>query len=175
MAHNRSTSPAIADQPSGNGITSPPSVQSHWRSCFPLECPTHPTNDVDFVEWTDFAAYCGSGPEPELLNLLSNENNASLHGKYFTPQPAKPVTSKIASTNVFKFQAHLGIHSFEVTAAQPTKPASLIVKLKLPTDKVTKILSTPQATENPQAGDLGKIGENKKPARKNAKVPRRHQ
>ncbi|KAJ8057962.1 hypothetical protein OCU04_013136 [Sclerotinia nivalis] len=171
MAHNRSTSPAIADQPSGDEITSPP---SDWKSFFPLEYPAYPTNDVNFDEWTDYAAYCGLGPEPQLLNLLSNEDHASLDIKYFTPQPAKPVTSKNLPTGVSKMQVQLGIHSFEVTAAQPTKPASLIVKLKLPTDKVTKILSLPQAAENPQARDIGEIGENKKPALRNTKVPCRH-
>ncbi|CAD6441343.1 8bc55c37-794e-4c4e-b389-20fc07561813-CDS [Sclerotinia trifoliorum] len=173
MAHNSSISPAIGMQSFRKGTALPPSLQFQGRSFFPLEYPAYPTDDVDFDEWTDFAAYCGVDPEPPILDLLSNEDNASLDGKYFTPQPARPVASKNPSTTVFKMQAGLGIHSYEITAAQPKKPASLIVKFKLPTDKVAKILSTPQIPENLQAGDFGNIGEKKRSAHKNTKVLRR--
>ncbi|KAF7900753.1 hypothetical protein EAE99_012248 [Botrytis elliptica] len=75
-----------------------PSRSPQEPSFFPLEYPPYPTNDVNFDEWTDYAAYCGTAPEPELLNLLSNEENASLHKKYFTPRSADDLNSENSSS-----------------------------------------------------------------------------
>ncbi|KAI9643101.1 hypothetical protein NHQ30_008836 [Ciborinia camelliae] len=68
-------------------IRAPSPLPPH--NSFPLECPDYPTNDVNFDEWTDHAAYCGSEAEPELANIPSNEENASLSKYYFTTQSAE--------------------------------------------------------------------------------------
>ncbi|KAF7904909.1 uncharacterized protein EAF01_005431 [Botrytis porri] len=90
----------------------------------PLECPPYPTNDVNFDEWTNFAAYCGTAPEPELLNLLSNEKNASLHEKYFIPRSVDDINSENPSSCANKVTMRLRTHDFEVTTAQSTESLS---------------------------------------------------
>ncbi|TGO57853.1 hypothetical protein BCON_0061g00180 [Botryotinia convoluta] len=102
------------------------SLSPQEPSSFPLEYPPYPTNDVNFDEWTDYAAYCGTAPEPELLNLLSNEDNASLHKKYFTPRSVDDVNSENSSPCANKVTMRPRTHDFEVTTAQPTKSTSLI-------------------------------------------------
>ncbi|THV49067.1 hypothetical protein BGAL_0213g00130 [Botrytis galanthina] len=104
-----------------NAITSPQEPRF-----FPLEYPPYPTNDINFDEWTDYAAYCGASPEPELLNLLSNEENASLHKKYFTPQAVDDVNSENSSSRANKLTMRSRTHDFKVTTAQLTKSTSMI-------------------------------------------------
>ncbi|KAF7894833.1 hypothetical protein EAF00_006647 [Botryotinia globosa] len=103
-----------------------PSQSPQELSFFPLEYPPYPTNDVNFDKWTDHAAYCGTSPEPELLNLLSNEENASLHKKYFTPRSVDDVNNENSSSCVNKRTMRSRTHDFEVTTAQPTKSTSMI-------------------------------------------------
>ncbi|TGO34189.1 hypothetical protein BHYA_0208g00080 [Botrytis hyacinthi] len=103
-----------------------PSQSPQELSFFPLEYPPYPTNDVNFDEWTDYATYCGASPEPELLNLLSNEENTSLHKKYFTPRSVDDVNSENTSSCTKKVTMRSRIHNFEVTTAQPTKSTSMI-------------------------------------------------
>ncbi|ATZ48827.1 hypothetical protein BCIN_04g00500 [Botrytis cinerea B05.10] len=95
-------------------------------SFFPLEYPPYPTNDVNFDEWTDYATYCGAGPEPELLNLLSNKNNASLSKKYFTPRSIDDADSENSSSYEKTVTIRPRTHEFGVTTAQPTNSTSLI-------------------------------------------------
>ncbi|KAF5869472.1 uncharacterized protein Bfra_011281 [Botrytis fragariae] len=102
------------------------SLSPQEPSSFPLEYPPYPTNDVNFDEWTDYAAYCGTAPEPELLNLLSNEDNASFHKKYFTPRSVDDVDSENSSSCANKVTMRPRTHDFEITTARPTKSTSLI-------------------------------------------------
>ncbi|KAF7919019.1 uncharacterized protein EAE97_011735 [Botrytis byssoidea] len=96
-----------------------PSQSPQELSFFPLEYPPYPTSDVNFDEWTNYAAYCGTSPEPELLNLLSNEENASLHKKYFTPRSIDDVNNEDSSSCANKITMRSRTHDFEVTTAQP--------------------------------------------------------
>ncbi|KAF7946764.1 hypothetical protein EAE96_009747 [Botrytis aclada] len=110
-------------------LTRNPSLSPQEPSSFPLEYPAYPTNDVNFDEWTDYTAYCGTAPEPELLNLLSNEDNASLDKNYFTPRSVDDVNSENSSSCANKVTMRLRTHDFEVTTAQPTNSISLIDEL----------------------------------------------
>ncbi|ESZ97415.1 hypothetical protein SBOR_2193 [Sclerotinia borealis F-4128] len=242
-------------------ISSPP-----LHDCFPLENPAYPANDVDFDEWTDYAAYCGLEDAPALANILSNEKNASLHRKFFTPRsveqlveslpeavdheanaefthmpdatsphgsrpqlqvphsrpsqpsgyiidydgfhlqesnPTVPTTTTTTTTNQHQQQrgeqpqaiisrtsprpstlSSLIVeleerrHTFTITPARPQNPASLIVKLQLPSDKVAKILAEPTTVESSEEeDDLEKDedyvdSESEKAARKKAKTSR---
>lgn len=109
------------------------------HNSFPLENPPYSTNDVNLDEWTNYATYCGSEPQPELLNLLSNEENASLGRKYFTPQSAKPITNVSSHS--------LPIRTAGVTPPQPTMP--VMGFFRIPSNKVAKTLA-PRQTESPQ-------------------------
>ncbi|TGO25260.1 hypothetical protein BPAE_0084g00270 [Botrytis paeoniae] len=83
-------------------------------------------NDDNFDEWSDYAIYCGTAPEPELLNLLSNEENASLYKNYFTPRSVDDVNSENSSSCANKVTMRLRTHDFEVTTAQPTNSTFLV-------------------------------------------------
>ncbi|TGO60075.1 hypothetical protein BOTNAR_0151g00160 [Botryotinia narcissicola] len=103
-----------------------PSQSPQELSFFPLEYPPYPTNDINIDEWTDYAAYCGTSPEPEVLNLLSNEENASLHKNYFTPRSVDVNNGENTSSTANKVTMRSRTYDFEVTTAQPTKSTSMI-------------------------------------------------
>ncbi|QSZ32561.1 hypothetical protein DSL72_002139 [Monilinia vaccinii-corymbosi] len=288
-----------------------PLPQNHH---FPLENLLHPTSDVDFDGWTDYAAYCNAEAGMELANIPSNEKNASFHTAYHTPQSSGPLiqagllpvfiilscyltrvdrqvtedslhtsnaqflhgsqletqdSNAISAvptkhltddqvlekapfptitpvllephspqtfpqvTNQYQLPTHprldvyeinagqsslqptpdatryqqqraensrevvlkVTIHRFTITPAEPLRPASLMVKLKLPTRNLAEILAHSYATGSPQTEDTEGDGEddgeenyskdddeyidseNEKTARKNKKnekTPRRH-
>ncbi|TEY67430.1 hypothetical protein BOTCAL_0126g00210 [Botryotinia calthae] len=103
-----------------------PILSSQEPSFFPLEYPPYPTNDVNFDEWTDYTTYYGTATEPELLSLLSNEENASLHKKYFTPRSVDDANSKNSSSCEKTVTLRPRRNDFGAITSQPVQSTSMI-------------------------------------------------